>query len=316
LLLSVSCKKETTISVAHESDVGVDVRLYDIQMINDTTWLACGGIRDKEGWLFRTTNAGLTWEKTEVDFPKAVYCLSYRQDGVWWAGGDFLHLWKSTDGGVTWKFHWLGQQVPFNGEDRPGVRQWQWISEQKGWFVGGENFGEGVIYHTDDGGDTWSFAFHQHELRALHFFNDSVGVVAGHGASFFTEDGISAFDQNNFQNDFMTDIATDATGDIIGVGYNGGIYNSSDFGMSWNNESETNGVLSKRANWNDVKVTNDFAIVCGNNGKVGVKEIGGNWRFIQLDTEDHLYHMAHAKNKIIFCTDHGRLLSINVSQLD
>lgn len=312
----VACNKHERIVPLTTMETGKQVRLYDLAVLSDSVWLACGGIRDREGWIFRTENAGVSWTASQVSEPRCVYSLGHAGGNTWWAGGDFLHLWKTDDGGVTWKLHWLGEQVPFHGQDRPGVRCWQWTSSQTGWFAGGENLGEGVIYRTGDGGASWSFSFHQHEFRGIAITEGDSGMVVGHGASMAVSGAPGSAMHTGFTGDFLTDVLATEDAQMMACGYDGGIYRFTDSGRTWTDVMENNDAVGERFNWNDLIDTGDGYIACGNNGKLARWTTTASAPQVYvLEGSPHLYRMALRGDQLLLASDEGRIYALELSQL-
>ncbi|MDZ4822024.1 MAG: hypothetical protein SH856_01035 [Flavobacteriales bacterium] len=313
MILFASCKKEISTLSYSVINIGEDVRMNALILLDDSVWIACGGLRDEQGWLFRSANSGTTWSKFKVDFPKSIYALSARHSGEIWAGGDFLHLWKSNDNGHNWSFHWLADQVPYHGEDRPAVRRMLWTSDSTGYFTGGENLGEGVIYYTGDGGQNWQFTAHQYEFRALDFMNDEVGIVAGHGAVFTTNAGMGGWTQTDFENDFITGLKFISDKNVLAVGYNGGIYKSGDNGKNWVEVFDSNKAFGKRVNWNDLIFDDSRIVICGNKGALALSDDEGeNWKVYQLKDEPHLFSCTLSKDKILLTSESGQILQVEI----
>ncbi len=96
--------------------------------------------------------------------------VQFLNANIGWAGGGFVLL-KSVDGGTNWN----QQTTPPNYN----IQSMHFISEQKGWLVGGLN----QIVFTTDGGTNWNshilnlpFVFY-----SVFFINENVGWIAGDG---------------------------------------------------------------------------------------------------------------------------------------
>ena len=100
------------------------------------------------GRILNTTDGGNTWNLQYDNFRQEFSDVFFTTnlDG-WVTSSKFIDsLWHTTDGGITWESVAL-----------PYKTYWQGISfmdRDTGWVVGGTN-GEGVIYRTNDQGQTW-----------------------------------------------------------------------------------------------------------------------------------------------------------------
>ncbi|MFM9984125.1 MAG: WD40/YVTN/BNR-like repeat-containing protein, partial [Flavobacteriales bacterium] len=168
LAFSIGChKKNNQIVPIQIIDTGLDIRINDVTLQNDTTWILGGGIRDVSGYILRSRNQGNSWQTYQSEFPKSIYRVKFRDELHGFAGGDFLHMWTTSDAGQTWSFYWLGNQVPFNGEDRPAIRDFEFVDESNWYFCGGENLGEGVLYSSNNAGNSWEFKITGNEMRCM-----------------------------------------------------------------------------------------------------------------------------------------------------
>lgn len=311
-LVVFSCrKKEEKVQALATISVSKSVRLNDLKIVDDTTWIACGGQRDIEGYIFKTLDGGTTWSLYSSEFQKSIYCLDFPTKDIGMAGGDFLHLWQTNDGGATWNFIWLADQVPFNGEDRPAVRDIKMRTPFDWYFCGGENLGEGVIYETHDGGDSWNFSFQQHELSTIELTQNGDMIVGGHGAVFTFSDSLSSLHQTNFENDFIKSCANLDSDECVAVSYDGAIYRSSDNGENWNEVVDANKTLSSRVNWNKVEWSGNKLIAVGNAGHFAASNDGGyTWSHFQLEQEPNLYSIAFRNEEAWATSDNGKIYRI------
>lgn len=107
------------------------------------------------GAVAKTTDSGITWSYLDLGFDEDRFeSISIVGNHVWLLGEiDPGRLIKTSDGGLTWQTI----QLPSRGAGDPFFRfdQVHFVSESKGWVVGDFRH----IYHTTDGGTTWTLQY-------------------------------------------------------------------------------------------------------------------------------------------------------------
>ena len=139
----------------------------------DVAWVAALGNlwRGSEArGVYRTTDGGETWEKVldggnrwtgAVDLaldprdPDVLYAATYQRLRRSWGfngGGPGSGIWKSTDGGDTWRE--LAEGLPSGDRGRIGLALSPADPDRLYALV--EHAGEGGTYRSDDGGESWT----------------------------------------------------------------------------------------------------------------------------------------------------------------
>ena len=161
----------------------------------DIVWLAALGSPfgpTEERGIFKTTDGGRTWKKTlyvdtehggrdvEVDWqnPNVLYAAMYRGFRKGWdiiSGGpaDKGGIYKSTDGGDTWKKVSAGLPSTLIGKIDLDIAR----SNPKVLYAMIEAPGsEGGLYRSSDAGETWTLVNSSQRLRARPFYFNYVNV--------------------------------------------------------------------------------------------------------------------------------------------
>ncbi len=130
--------------------------------------------RSKERGLFKTTNGGKTWEKIlyaddktgcvdvviDPNDPETLYASMWE---IWRtpfymnSGGEKCGLWKSTDGGKTWKELSRNKGLPQEGLLGKICVDVSPVDSKRVWAMV-EHATQGGLYRSDDAGETWTLA--------------------------------------------------------------------------------------------------------------------------------------------------------------
>ncbi len=92
----------------------------------------------------KTTNFGMTFDSVGYipNVPHELYCSKFINENIGWAGGSYGQLYKTENGGKTWRIQ--------NSLSQAFVRRIFALNDTVVWAVGGG----GKIIHTTNGGDT------------------------------------------------------------------------------------------------------------------------------------------------------------------
>ena len=123
--------------------------MWDLDFVNGTTgWLA-GDV----SFVFYTEDAGQSWTLQNYGGSKYITRIRMLNDQVGWAAAGDKIWFRTTDGGQTWQWYLVleGRMTDFYGVAP--------ISADECFMAGGIPFGvdggQGMIFHTTDGGQTW-----------------------------------------------------------------------------------------------------------------------------------------------------------------
>ena len=139
-------------------------------------------------------NAVLAAEPTPIEDDATLYDVQFVGSKLGWTVGDHGVIWKTIDGGQTWKLQ--------SSHVESQLRKSCFLTDRVGWIVGGETIphvriGRGIVLFTSDGGETWQ-QLARNQLPQLHyvkFFDLARGIAVGESSAehptgiFVTNDG-------------------------------------------------------------------------------------------------------------------------------
>jgi photosystem II stability/assembly factor-like uncharacterized protein len=152
-------------------------------------------VDDKHGWIialsfiWKSDDGGYTWHRCPLDTSKAGHDIgegSFLNSKKGWIGGGRGRIFRTIDGGRSWK----SQLVGTGG---PTFMEIFFINDTTGWANGWPG---GGIYSTSDGGEYWVLRLKLGEnerqiIRSIHFINPNEGWYAGQAWSNTSAPGTS-----------------------------------------------------------------------------------------------------------------------------
>ena len=154
-----------------------------------------------ERGIFRTTDGGKTWEKVlfvndstgAIDIvmdptnARVLYAAMWQIEIHTWgreSGGAGSSIWKSTDGGTTWK-RLIGNGLPMRPYGKVGLgisaanpdRIYAQIETGDGVPWHGKPTDNGHLFRSDDGGTAWQLVSSDHQLGGRTHYYNRMGVT-------------------------------------------------------------------------------------------------------------------------------------------
>lgn len=252
-----------------------------------------GWICSNEGGLWRLSRNGnaVTSQPQNVGSPLEKYWNTvWTNDGTTaWVGGvarwggDTEGLYKTTDGGITWRALALPPRPEIHGDEHH-VSQVKVMPSGVGWLVS-----RGRLLATRDGGQTWEFSGDHplgHTVDRVESIDDDTAVTAGFGWDYTsgrsgltvstTHDGGASWQHRSVETGSLLDAIAIGGGADPSVrdlkfadasrGWlttsNGALYGTRDGGVTWSLIEESGGDFSA------IEVKGDDVWVFGANGAV------------------------------------------------
>jgi photosystem II stability/assembly factor-like uncharacterized protein len=138
-----------------QTKAGGNRGLYRIRFVDANN----GWISGQEGLILHTVDGGKTWQRQKSGTDVYLFSIYFIDARHGWAVGDKSILLETRDGGANWSLHKIvsASAKTMSAEEAivsqdPVLYDLQFLDAKTGWVVG--EFGK--IYHTTDGGQTWS----------------------------------------------------------------------------------------------------------------------------------------------------------------
>jgi photosystem II stability/assembly factor-like uncharacterized protein len=247
----------------------------------DTGWAV-----DEVGYIFRTTDGGLTWPaagdgRFGLGNLQGLHAVHFVDTSRGWACGERGVIVRTTNGGATWTLQASGgtaflNDIQFSGPDT-------------GWVAGAS----GLILKTTNGGATWSALTTPttQYLYGLHFRDHLAGWAVGEaGTVLRTTNGGTSWTQQTQGSEALYALQfVDANRGWI-TGHNGAIYRTTNGGTSW--AKQTSGTTTFLRGLHFTDTLNGWAaggsnlLRTTNGGSSWSLGTAGNFRTVHF-TDDH-----------------------------
>lgn len=269
-----SCKKELPGLPYQKLSSPVSVAFRDVHVFNANEFVISGGDNDKGAVLY-TYDGGLTWEISKSTFENPVNSIYFlNRDTGFCADGDIL-IYKTTNGGHDWNaFYGTSWPLTVNRN----LRDIWFTTDSTGFVCGGKNYGNGVLFKTENSGNYWSFNEYSHEYRGICFQDDRNGIMCGYGSLLYTTDGGTSFNPIDNKNSYYTGI-----GQFNGLywmcDFNGGVYTFTGSGQNWREVRNAKTWNTSHHQQNCIALSQDGVIaVSGPNGFFSwSRDNGSSW---------------------------------------
>lgn len=259
-----------------EISTGASFDLNSVTVRGNKIFIA-GGLRYDSAFLSSSVDGGVSWTPTSYNFlnaNKALYNISFLSTDTAFASGYDGNILTTNDAGSTWKL----------------IQTWWWPIRNFHFFdsknfiaVGGSGWQHGQIYHSHDGGMSWSVDTFNNELRNFFFPNSSTGYACGYGCVLKSTDGGATWDYTNVKGDlFMSIYFTDENTGVC-CGFTGTILRTTDGGSHWKKIRNGNSLLVGNKTFNQVIFRNPLiGYIVGDGGTFWKTIDGGeHWEVVK-----------------------------------
>ena len=282
-----------------------DFRINKIIFINKDLGFLCGGNKNNNGYIYKTTDGGNSWQLKYRCDSLSIRDIYYVSDSLILACGDSMLLLNSFNTGESWQvfkfanFPYEAYKVPYNAVYAKDLK--------KIVLAGGEHFEKGLLSKTETGNYPWVHDSYDNQFNSLHFVNEYFGIICGYGIVLLTEDGGNTYSFVDLGADDFVDVEF-VNGEVYILGSSGIIYKSSDLG--YNCIKEINLILK---GYNDLSIGEEFKIAVGLGGKAFLKYNNDlNWMEISnMPKQDYYTCFIREDNVVFIGSDKGEIVVLN-----
>lgn len=254
-----------------EVNSGTEKNIYNIFCIAGDTLFACGG-EIGSGIMLQSTDKGVSWKILSTDFIRPLYSIYFLNSSLGFAGADSGYVYITKDGGKRWEQYMDYVGIPY--QYRTPLRSVCFTDTANGFFAGGGNFGRGIIYSTHDAGNSWSTTGFEHELRSINYNGERICTM-GYGALLISENK-KDFTLTPCDNAYFTGLVFTSQSIGVACSYNGGLYKTTDGGLSFSDIKKANNAFSPREHYLCIDAKEGRVISCGLSGLVSLSYDNGN----------------------------------------
>ncbi len=309
-LACVACKKES-ISPDHVKNIidqGKDLR--SVYFTGPMVGFVAGGKYEKEGYIYKTTDGGNTWENV-YHTHWSVNDIRFLDDETGYACGDSLHIIRTSDQGETWTnvpLSWY----PYDHHIVP-LKHISFADDTTWYFTGGRYYLYGINVRTTNGGYYWDNMVFEVELNTAHFRDGQHGLLGGYGIILMTSDGNETFTPNDFTGDNITGMRFRDQQNGVACGYDGGIYGTHDGGISWQTWMNPNSNFGNRVHFNAIEYTTRGCLAVGNDGVAyHSDDAGASWSVLDLDISLNFNDVILHDDRFIIVGEEGLLIMVDL----
>lgn len=275
VLIINSCKKEKLEIVFSSISSGTEKNIYNIFGLSNDTLYACGG-EDHHGFILKSNDGGNSWQTISTSFNRPIHSIYFMDSKNGFCGGDSSNVFITDDAGITWYEYTDYVGVPY--QYRVPLHKIFFTDSVNAFCIGGKNFGQGIIYHSNNGGTSFHTHGFEHELRSAAKCSKEI-FAAGYGTMLTSTDNEN-WSILNSPNEYFTGILfiDDLRG--FACGYNGGIYKTTDGGKAWNAAKKSNNSVStSREHFLCLDNNKNTIVACGYGGATSYSyDKGENWK--------------------------------------
>ena len=202
-----------------------EMYFYDISFIEDSIGYLFGGAYQGSGCGFKTTNAGLTWQKLDFYSEYIVQDCYFVNRDTGFIGISTDSLYRTFDGGGSWSLiH--------------GVKTSYHLGDKMHFFDGtkGLCIDDNAILKTLNSGNSWDTVaiLNSGWLNDINFFNNSLGIAVGYNVGMITKDAGNTWKQiESLPKYYFKTCYFISNNNIIVAGNSGIMYKSEDGGETW-----------------------------------------------------------------------------------
>jgi photosystem II stability/assembly factor-like uncharacterized protein len=292
-------------------DIHNDVNVQKVTFLNDNIGYACGGNKSQNGVIYKTTDAGNSWQMVYSNTNLCVYDVAFVNDTLGYACGENLLILKTIDAGA----HWVVQS-PFLPDPGFGgsLRNIFCFDANTVYIAGGIGYSTGITYKTFNQGTYWIYNNFEHELRSVWYINKYTGFYSGYGVIYKTDDSLNSHYPLSVTGDFFMSMSFTDNHTGYACGYDGGIYKTTDVGNTWSQILNNNNAIVSSRHFNYIQFTNaNKGYVVGNTGLIVFTDnAGSDWNLIKKFTDDNLFSVCIRGSKVYISGAGGRIYRLNL----
>ena len=226
--------------------------------MDETHLMICGGRTYHHGYIYKSDDGGKSWQLSYTNDRLSINTLYLDENNSFWAAGDSLKLYKSTDKGSSWEEYPLSN-YPWSNYKNPYHAIYAW-NDKEILAVGGEYYQKGITSKTETGNWPWKQTSWDNQWFDLQIFKIDEVLISGYGEVLYSNNKGRDWFDTNLYGDAFVDIETNSYEEIFLIGEHGEIYR-------YNNQSWVR-VARLKGTFNALAFSEHHAIAAGHHGNL------------------------------------------------